>query len=180
MSGHFSSVSQSCLTLWDPMDCSTPGFPVHLHLWELTQTPVHRVGDAIQPSHPLTSPSSSAFDLSQHQVFSYESVLNIRWPKYWSFSFSISPSSEYSGLISFRMDWLDLRAAQGTLKSLLQHHSSKARILRHSPLFTVQLSHPYVTTGKTVALSRQTLVGKVMSLLFNVLSRLVIAFLPRN
>ena len=106
-----------------PMDCSTPGFPVHLHLWELTQTPVHRVGDAIQPSHPLTSPSSSAIDLSQHQVFSYESVLNIRWPKYWSFSFSIRPSSEYSGLISFRMDWLDLRAAQGTLKSVLQHHS---------------------------------------------------------
>ena len=123
MSGQFSSISQSCLTLWDPMDCSTPGFPVHLHLWELTQAPVHRVSDAIQPSHPLSSPSSPAFDLSQHQVFSYESVLNIRWPKYWSFSFSISPSSEYSALISFRMDWLDLQAAQGTLKSLLQHHS---------------------------------------------------------
>ena len=106
MSGHFSSVSQSCLTLWDPMDCSTPGFPVHLHLWELTQTHVPRVGDAIQPSHPLSSPSFPAFHLSQHQVFSYESVLNIRWPKYGNFTFSISPSSEYSGMISFRMDWL--------------------------------------------------------------------------
>ena len=106
MSGQLSSISQSCLTLWDPVDCSTPGFPVHLHFWELTQTHVDRVGDAIQPSHPLSSPSSPAFHLSQHPVFSYESVLNIRWPKYGSFSFSISPSSEYSGLISFRMDWL--------------------------------------------------------------------------
>ena len=140
MSGQFSSVSQSCLSLWDPMDCSTPGFPVHLHLWELTQTHVHRVGDAIQPSHPLSSPSFPAFHLSQHQVFSYESVLNIRWPKYGSFSFSISPSSEYSGLISFRMDWLDLLTAQGTLQSLLKHHSSKASVLRHS-LFLQSKSH---------------------------------------
>ena len=107
-------------------------------------------------------------------VFSDESVLHIRWPKYWSFSFSISSSSEYSGLISFRMDWLDLHAGQGTLKSLLQHHSSKASIHQHSAFFTVQLSHPYMTTGKTIALSRQTFVGKVMSLLFNMLSRLVI------
>ena len=114
------------------------------------------------------------------RVFSNESTLHMRLPKYWSFSFSISPSSEYSGLISFRMDWLDLLAAQGTLKSLLQRHSSKASILQCSAFFTVQLSHPYMTTGKTIALTRQTLVGKVMSLLFNRLSRLVIAFLPRS
>ena len=104
----------------------------------------------------------------------------MRWPKYWSFSFNISPSNEHSGLISFWMDWLDLLAVQGTLKSLLQHHSSKASILRHSAFFTVQLSHPYMTTGKTIALSRQTFVGKVMSLLLNMLSRLVITFLPRS
>ena len=114
------------------------------------------------------------------RVFSNESTLRIRWPKYWSFSFSISPSSEYSGLISFRMDWFDLLAAQGTLKSLIQHYSSKASILQGSAFFIVQLSHPYVTTGKTIALTRQTFVGKVMSLLFNMLSRFVIAFLPRS
>ena len=114
------------------------------------------------------------------KVFSNESVLHIRWPKYWSFSFSISPSSEYSGLISFRMDWLDLLAVQGTLKSLLQHYSSKASILRCSAFFIVQLSHPYTTTGKTIALTRQTFVGKVMSLLSNMLSRLVITFLSRS
>ena len=114
------------------------------------------------------------------RAFSNESALHIRWPKYYSFSFSISPSSEYSGLISFRMDWLGLLAVQGTLKSLLQHHSSKASILRHSAFFTVQFSHPYMTTGKTIALTRWTFVGKVMSLLFNTLSRLVIAFLPRS
>ena len=113
-------------------------------------------------------------------VFSNESALHIRWPKYWSFSFSLSPSSEYSGLISFRMDWLVLLAVQGTLKSLLQHHSSKASILRRSAFFTVQLSHPYMTTGKTIALTRRTFVGKVMSLFFNMLSRLVITFLPRS
>ena len=113
-------------------------------------------------------------------VFSSESVLHIRWPKYWSFSFSISLSNEYSGLISFRMDWLDLLAVQGTLKSLLQHHSSKASILQYSAFFTVQLSHPYMTTGKTIALTRRTLVSKVMSLLLNMLSRLVITFLPRS
>ena len=114
------------------------------------------------------------------RVFSNESVLHIRWPKYWSFSFNISPSNEYSGLISFRMDWLDLLAVQGTLKSLLQHHSSKASILWCSAFFTVQLSHPYMTTGKTIALTRPTFVGKVMSLLLNMLSRLVITFLPRS
>ena len=114
------------------------------------------------------------------RVFSNELVLHIRRPKYWSFSFSISPSNEYSGLISFRMDWLDLLAVQGTLKSLLQHHSSKASILWHSALIIVQFSHPYMTTGKTIALTRWTFVGKIMSLLFNMLSRLVIAFLPRN
>ena len=114
------------------------------------------------------------------RIFSNESVLCIRWPKYWSFSFSISPSNEYSGLISFRMDWLDLLAVQGILKSLLQHHSSKASILRHSAFFIVQLSHPYMTTGKTIALTRQTFVGKVVSLLFNMLSKLVKTFLPRS
>ena len=114
------------------------------------------------------------------RVFSNESALHMRWPKYWSFSFNISPSNEHPGLISFRMDWLDLLAVQGTLKSLLQHHSSKASILRCSAFFTVQLSHPYMTTGKTIALTRWTFVGKVMSLLFNMLSRLVITFLPRS
>ena len=112
--------------------------------------------------------------------FSNELIFHIRWPKYWIFSFSISPSNEHSGLISFRMDWLDLLAVQGTLKSLLQHHTSKASILWRSAFFTVQLSHPYMTTGKTIALTRQTFVGKVMSLLFNMLSRLVINFLPRS
>ena len=114
------------------------------------------------------------------RVFSNESVLRIRWPKYWSFSFSISPSNEYSGMISFRSDWLDLLAVQGTLKSLLQHHSSKASILKHSAFYTVQLSHPYMTTGKSIALTRRTFVGKVISLLLNMLSRLVITFLPRR
>ena len=138
----FSSVVQSCPTLCDPMDCSTPGLPVHHQVLEFTQTHVHWVGDAIQPSHPLSSPSPPAFNLSQHQGFSKESVLCITWPKYWSFSFNISPSNEHSGLISFGMDWLNLLAVQGTLKSLLQHHSSKASILRsvlsllHSPTLT--------------------------------------------
>ena len=127
--------------------------------------------------HPLLLLSSI---FPRIKVFSNESVLLIRWPKYWSFSFNISPSNEYSGLIFFRIDWLDLLAVQGTLKSLLQHHSSKASILQHSAFFMVQLSHPYMTTGKTIALTRQTFVGKVMSLVFNMLSRLVIAFLPRS
>ena len=115
-----------------------------------------------------------------NRVFSNESALRMRWPKYWNFSFNISPSNEHQGLVSFRMDWLDLLAVQGTLKSLLQHHSSKASILQRSAFFTVHLSHPYMTTGKTIALTRRTFVGKVMSLLFNMLSRLVIAFLPRS
>ena len=141
------------------------------------KTHVHRVGDAIQQSHPLLSPSPAAPNPSQHQGFSNESTLLMRWPKYWSFSFNISPSNEHPGLISFRMDWLDLLAVQGTLKSLLQHDNSKASILQCSAFFTVQISHPYMTTGKTIALTRRTFIGKVMSLLFNMLSRLVIIFL---
>ena len=162
------------------MDCSTPGFPVHHQLPELTQTHVHWVGHAIQPSHPLSSPSPPAFNPSQHQGLFNESVLHIRWPKYWSFSFSISPSNEHSRLISFKIDWLDLHAVLGTLKSLLQHHSSKASILRHLAFFMVQLSHPYMTIWKTIALTRWTFVGKATSLLFNMPSRLVITFLPRR
>ena len=152
----FSSVSQSCPTLCDPMNCSTPGLPVHHQLQEFTQTHVHRVSDVT--SHlilcrpllllPPIPPSI--------RVFSNESTLCMRWPKYWSFSFSIIHSKEHPGLISFRMDWLDLFEVQGTLKSRLQHHSSKASILRRSAFFTVQLSHPYMTTGKTIALTRQT------------------------
>ena len=133
----FSSVAQLCPTLCNPMNHSTPGLPVHHQLPEFTQTHVHRVSDAIQPSHPLSSPSPSAPNPSQHQSLFHESSLRMRWPKYWSFSFSISPSNEYSGLISFRMNWLDLLAVQGTLKSLLQHHSSKASILLHSAFFIV-------------------------------------------
>ena len=150
------------------MNCSMPGFPVHHQLPEFTQTHVHCVGDAIQPSHPLSSPSPPALNLSSFRVFSNESALRMRWPKYWNFSFNIITSNEYPGLI-FRMDWLDLLAVQGTLKSLLQHHSSKASILR-SAFLIVQLSHPYMTTGKTIALTRWIFVGKIMSLLFNMLS----------
>ena len=157
------------------MDCITPGFPVHHQHLEFAQTHVHRVSDAVQPSHPLSSPSPPALNLSQHQglfrwVRSFQmSQLFASGPKYWSFSFNISPSSEHPGLISFRMAWLDLLAVQGTLKSLLQHHSSKASILLCSTLFIVQMS-----------LTRRTYVGKVMSLLFNMLSRLVITFFPRS
>ena len=147
MKSQFSSVAQSCPTLCDPLNRSTPGLPVHHQLLEFTQTHVHRVSDAIQPSHPLLFPSPPAPNPSQHQVFSNESTLHMRWPKYWSFTFSIIPSKEILGLI-FRMDWLDLLAVQGTLKSFLQHHSSKASIPRCSAFFTVQLSHPYMTTGK--------------------------------
>ena len=136
-SAQFSSVSQSCPTLCDPMDCSMPGLPVHHQLLDPTQTHVHRVGDAIQPSHPLSSPSPPTFNLFRIRVFSNESTLRIRWPKCWSFSFNISPSSEHSGLISFRMGWLNLLAVQGTLKSLLQHHSSKTSILWRSAFFIV-------------------------------------------
>ena len=157
-----------------------PGFPIHHQLLEPTQTHVHHVGDTIQPSHSLSSPSPPAFSFPSIRVFSSKSVLCIRWPKYWSFSFSISSSNEYSGPISFRVDWFDLLEVQGTLKCLHEHHSSKASILRRSAFFIVQLSHPYITTGNTIALTRQTFVGKVMSLLFNMLSRLVIAFRPRS
>ena len=176
----FSSVAQSCAALCDPMIYSTPNLPVHHQLPESTQAHVHWVSDAIQPSYPLLSPSPPALNLSQHQGHFQWSTLRMRWPKYWSFSFDISPSNEHPGLISFRMDWLDLLAVQGTLKSLLQHHSSKASILRRSSFFIVQLSHPYMTPGKTVDFTRWTFVGKVMSLLFNILSRLVISFLPRS
>ena len=176
----FSSVPQSCPTPCNTMNCSMPGLPVHQQLLKSTQTHVHRVGDAIQPSHPWSSPYPPALNHSLIMVFSNESVLSIRGPKYWSFSFSISPSNKYSRLISFRIDWLDLLAVQGTLKSLLQHYSSKAPFLWCSAFFIVQLSHPYMTTGKTIALTRWTFVGKVVSLLFNMLSRLVIAFLPRS
>ena len=162
------------------MNCSMLSLPVHHQLLETTQTHVNWVADAI--SHlilccSLLLPPSTFPSI---RVFSNESALCIRWPKYWSFTFNISPSNEHTGLISFRMDWLDLLAVQGTLKSLLQHHSSKALILRCSDFFTVQLSHPYMTTGKTIALTRRTYVGKVMPLLLNMLSRLVITFLPRS
>ena len=162
------------------MDCSMPGFPVHHQLPELTQTHVHWVSDDIQPSHPLSSPSSPAFNLSPHQgLFQWVSSSH-QVAKYWSFSFSISPYNEYSGLISFRMDWLDLLAVQGTLKSLLQHHSSKTSILQCLAFFIVRLSHPYMISGKTIALTRWIFVSKVISLLFKMLSRLVINFLPRS
>ena len=167
----FSSVAQSCLTLCDPMNHSRPGLPVHHQLLEFTQTHVHEL---VMPSshlilrRPLLLLPSIPLSI---RVLSNESTLCMRWPKYWSFSFSISPSNEQPRLISFRMDWLDLLAVQGTLKSLLQHQSSKASILWRSAFFTVQLSHPYMTTGKTIALTRWTFVGKVMSLLFNMLSR---------
>ena len=151
------------------MNRSMPGVPVHHQVLEFTQTHVHQVGDAIRhlilclPLFLLPPIPPSI------RVFSSESTLRMRWPKYWSFSLSISPSNEHPGLVSFRMDWLDLLAVQGTLKSLLQHHSSKASILRRSAFFTLQLSHPYMTTGKTIALTRWTFVGKVISLLFNML-----------
>ena len=176
----FSSVAQLCPALCNPMDCSTPGFPVHHQLLEPTQTHLHHVSDVIQSSHPLLSLLLPPSIFSSIRVFSNESALCMRWPKYWSFSFSISPSNEFSGLISFRMDWFDLLAVQGILKSLLQCHSSKASILQCSAFFIVQLLHPYMTTVKTIALTTQTSVGKVMSLLFNMLSNLVIAFLPRS
>ena len=176
----FSSIAQSCPTLPSPMNHSTPGLPDHLQLLEFTQL---MCIELVMPfSHlilcrplillPPIPPSI--------RVFSNESTLRMRWPKFWSFSFSINPSNEHPGLISFRMDWLDLLAVQGTLKSLLQHHSSKTSNLWRSGFFTVQLSHPYMTTGKTIAVTRWTFVGKVISLLFNTLSRLVITFLPRS
>ena len=168
------SVAQSCPTLCNSMDCSTPGLPVHHQFPEPTWW-CHTTTSS--SSFPLLLPPSIFHSI---RVFSNESALRIRCPKYWNFSLSISPSNEYSGLISFRIDWLKLLAVQGTLTSLLQHHSSKASVLRCSAFFTVQLSHPYMTSGKTIALTRRTFVGKVMFLLFNILSRFVIAFLPRR
>ena len=171
----FSSVAQSCPTLGDPMNHSTPGLPVHHQLLEFTQIHVHRVDDGLYCPLLLLSPIPPSI-----RVFSNESTLRMRWPKYWSFSFSTSLSNEHPGLVSFRMDWLDLPGVHGTVKSLLQHHSSKVSILWCLAFFTVQLSHPYMTTGKTIALTRWTFVGKVMSLLFNILSMLVITFLLRS
>ena len=152
-----SSVAQSCPALCDP---SMPGLPVHHQLPEFTQTHVHRVGDAIQPSNPLSSPSPPALNLSQHQGLFKWAALRIRWRKYWSLSLNISPSNEHPGLISLRMDWLDLFAVQGTLKSLLQHYSSKTSILWRSAFFIIQLSHPYMATVKTIALTRWHLLAK--------------------
>ena len=177
----FNPVTQLCPTLSDPMDCNAPGFPVHQQLPE----PVLKLMsfELVMPSkclilcRPLLLLPSI---LPSIRVFSNDSVLRIRWPKYRSFSFSNSPSNEYSGLIAFRMDWLDLLAVQETLKNLLQHHSSKPSVLQHSPFFIVQLSHPYVITGKTIGFSLWTFVSRVMSLLFNTLSRFIIAFLPRS
>ena len=172
----YCSVPKSCLTLWDPVDCSTPDFPVLHYLLEFAQIHVHWVSDAnllILSCPILLLPSV----FPRIRVFSNESVLHIRWPKYWSFN--ISPSSEYSGMISFRIDWFDLLVVQGTLRSLLQYHNSKASVLQHPAFFMVQLEHPYMTTGKTIALTRRTFVDK-MSLLFNMLSRFVIASFPRS
>ena len=176
----FSSVAQSCPTLCDPWTTAhqaSLSFIISWSLLELLSVESVIRSNCLNLCHPLLLPPSIFPSI---RVFSYESVLHIRWPKYWSFCFSISPSNEHPGLISFRMDWLDLLAVQGALKSLLQHHSSKASILWRSAFFIVQPSHPYMTTGKTIALTRQTFVGKVMSLLFNMLSRLVIAFVPRT
>ena len=172
--------TQSCPTLCDPMNCSTPGLPVHhqcrssLRLMSIASVMPSRHLILCRPLLLLPSNFPSI------RVFSNESALHIRWPKFWSFCFNISPSNEHPGQISFRMDWLDLLAVQGTLRSLLQHRSSKASMLWCSAFFIVQLLYPYMTTGKTTALTRWTLVGKVMSLLLNILSRLVITFLPRS
>ena len=162
------------------MNRSTPGLPVHHQLLEFTKP--MSIESVMPSSHLILCRSLLVLlpILPSIRVFSNESTLRMRWPKYWSFSFNISPSNEHPGLISFRTDWLALLAAQGTLKSLLQHHSSKASIPQHSAFFTVQLSHLDMTTGKTIALTRWTFVGKVMSLLLNMLSRLVITFLPRS
>ena len=165
-----SSVTQSCPTLCDPMNRSMPGLPVHHQLPQLMPIKSVMPSSHLILCHPLLLLPPIPPSI---RVFSRESTLRLRWPKYWSFSFSISPPNEHPGLISFRMDWLDLLAVQGTLKSLLQHHSSKPSIFRRSAFFTVQLSHPYMTTGKTIALTRQTFVGKAISLPFNMLSRLI-------
>ena len=169
-------VTQFCSALCDSVDCSTPCFPVLHCLLKFAQ--IHCVDDVIQPFDPLLTSSPPTLNLLHHRSFSNKSPLHIRWPEYWSFSFS--PSNEYSELISFRIDWLDSLAVQGTLESLLQHHSLKASILGHSTFFMVQLSHPYTTIGKTTALPIWTFVGQIMSLLFNIQSRFTIAFLPRS
>ena len=168
------SVTKLCPTLYDPMDCSTPGSSVSWSFLKLMPIELVMLSNHLILCHLILLLPSIFHSI---RVFSNELALHIRWPKYWNFS--ISPSNEYSVLISFRMDWFDLLAVQGTLKSLLQHHSSKVSILQCSAFFIVQLSHPYVTTGKTIALTRWTFVDKVMSLIFNTMSRLVIAFLPR-
>jgi len=176
----FSSVSQLCPTLCDPWTAArqaTLSITNSCSLLKLMSIELVMPSNHLILCCPLLLQPSIFPSI---RVFSSESVLLIRWPKYWSFSFNISPSNEYSGLISFRIDWLDFLVVQGTLKSLLQHHSSKASILQCSAFFIVQLSHPYMTTGKTIALTRWTFGGKVMSLLFNMLSRLVITFLPRS
>ena len=173
-------VTEYCLNLCDPMDCSTTGFPVLHNLPEFVQIHVQWVYDATQPSHPLSPPSPLPSIFLSIRIFSNISAFCIRCPKYWSFSFSISPSNEYLGLISFRIDWFELLTAQGTLKSLLQHHISKTSILQCSAFPVVQLSHPYLTSGKSIALTIWIFVGKMMSLPFNTLSRFVIAFLPKS
>ena len=176
----FSSVAQLCPTLCDPMNCSMPGHLVHHQLWSSPK--LMSIESVIASNHlilcrPLLLLPSVFPSI---KVFSNESALRIRWPKYWSFSFNISPSNEHPGLVSFRMDWFDLLAVQGTLKSLLQHRSSKASILWRSASFIVQCSHRYTITRKTITLTKRTSVNNVMSLLFNMLSRLVIIFLPRS
>ena len=163
-----------------PLNCSKPGFPVLHYLLEFAQTHVHGISDTIQPPHLLLPPSPLALNLSQLQGLFQWVCSSHQVAKVLSFSFSISPSYKYSGLISFRIDWFDLLAVQGTLKSLLQYHSSKASVFQCSAFFMVQLSHPYMTTGKTISLARLTFLSKVISLLFNMLSSLVITFLPRN
>ena len=190
MHHQFSSVAQLCPTLCDPW---TAARQASLSITKSQSPPKPMSIESVMPSnHLIVVPFSSCLlilcrplllppSIFPHiRVFSYESVLHIRWPKYWHFSFNISPSNEHPGLISFRMDRLDLLAVQGTLKSLPQHHSSKASVLRCSAFFIVQLLHPYMTTGKTIALTKRTFVGKVMSLLFNIVSRLVVTFLPRS
>ena len=180
LSVQFSSVAQSCPTLATPWTAARQASLSITNSWSVLKL---MSVESVMPSYhvvlcrPLLLPPSIFPSI---RVFSNESALGIRWPKYWSFSLSISPSNEHSRLISFRMDWLDLLAVQGTLKSFLQHHSSKASLLRHSAFFMVQISHPYMTTGKTIALTRRTFFGKVMSLLLNMLSRLVMTFLPRS
>ena len=183
------TIIKLCLTLCDPMGCSTPGFLLFHHHPELAQTHIHWVGGVIQPLCPLLSPSLPSM-FPSIRFFANESVLHISWPKYWSFSFSISSSNEYLGLISFRIDYFDLLTIQGMIKSLPQCHSSKASILWHSAFFMVQLSHPYMTNRKkqtnnnkkknNVAWTRRAFVGKAMSLIFNMGSRFVIVFLPRS